>query len=313
MMDGAAGDNSYSRCQVTDSSVKGISIAHGDYALEILPGLGGALAGLRFRGSEVLRRTPPGATEPLESAGFPLMPFANRIAHGRFRFGARQVQLARNAPGQAHPLHGQSWRAPWTVESHNTRQAVLAFEYAPGDWPWPYRAQQIFTLQTWGLEVRLTLENRASEPMPAGIGWHPYFRRTPLTRLRAEVAGVWLADQQCLPTSLAPAHQILDWSRGERPPEKLIDHCYTGWSGRADLVIPEEQLCVRLEADEPLRWLHVYVPPGQSFLCLEPVSHMPDALNRTAAPGVSGLRELLPGETLTGTIRLAVSPQSCAA
>ncbi len=289
------------------SAAEVLSIAHGEYALEILPGLGGALAGMRFRGREVLRRAPPGAAEPLSSAGFPLVPFANRIANGRFRFGPRQVQLARNAPGQLHPLHGQSWRAPWAVESHDARQAVLAFEYAPGEWPWPYRAQQVFTLRESGLEVRLTLENRASEPMPAGIGWHPYFRRTPLTRLRAEVAGVWLADEQCLPSSLAPARRIVDWSRGERLPEKLIDHCYTGWSGRADIVMPEEQLCVRIEAGEPLRWLHVYVPPGESFLCVEPVSHMPDALNRAESPAVSGLRVLPPGGTLAGAVTLAVS------
>ena len=35
-----------------------VSILSGDYALEVLPQLGGALAGLRFRGREVLREKP---------------------------------------------------------------------------------------------------------------------------------------------------------------------------------------------------------------------------------------------------------------
>lgn len=289
------------------SAAQILSIAQGEYVLDVLPGLGGALAGLRFRGRDVLRRTPPGATEPLCSAAFPLVPFANRIARGRLHFGTRQVHLARNAPGQAHPLHGQSWRAPWRVESLDARQVILTFEYTSGDWPWPYRTQQVFTLQEHGLEVRLTLENRAHEPMPAGIGWHPYVRRTPMTRLRAEAAGVWLTDEQSLPTTLAPARRILDCSGGERLPETLIDHCYTGWGGQAEIVLPEEQLCVRIEAGEPLRWLHVYAPPGESFLCVEPVSHMPNALNRAEPSAVSGLRVLPPGGTLTGAITLAVS------
>ena len=28
------------------------------------------------------------------------------------------------------------------------------------------------------------------------------------------------------------------------------------------------------------RFLHVFAPPGESFVCLEPTTQMPDALNR---------------------------------
>ena len=292
-----------------NSRLEYVSLACDDYSLDVLPQIGGAVAGLRFRGLHVLRRTPPGTVEPLASSGFPLVPFANRIAHGRFRFGATDVRLDRNAPEQAHPLHGQAWRHPWSVESRSSREIVLTYEHARGQWPWAYAARQVLTLDADGLRVQLELMNRADEPMPAGLGWHPYFHRTPRMRLRTKVAHVWLTDQACLPTRLAPGNPFGDWHSAEPlPEERLIDHCYGGWSGRAELDWPEEALCVRLSADGPLRWLHVFVPPAGDFLCLEPVSHMPDALNRPEPPEITGLRVLAPGETLAATVRLSVVP-----
>ncbi len=291
------------------SAAQPVRITQHGYALEVLAHLGGALAGLQFQGQEVLRRAAPEIDEPLKSSGFALMPFANRIAHGRFRIGARAVQLQPNAPDQAHPLHGQAWREPWTIEALEAEHLALVYDYTGGEWPWAYRARQVFTLSKSGLEVVLELQNHAAEPMPAGIGWHPYLRRTPAARLRAMVEGVWLADEQCLPTALARPGQIWDFRSAAPVPQTLVDHCYSGWNGRVELVLPEAQLCVRIEAQEPLRWLHVYSPPGEAFLCIEPVSHMPDALNRAEPPAVSGLRLLAPGETLRA--RVTLSCESC--
>ena len=290
-----------------------ISIAHGDYTLDVLPALGASLAGMRFQGVELLRRARAGIEEPLASAGFALAPFVNRIAHGRFRWGTREVRLAPNAPGQPHPLHGQAWRAPWRVERAEANRLALTFEYGAGEWPWAYVARQSLALDEQGLEVRLSLENRSAQPMPAGLGWHPYFRRPPRARLRAAVARVWLADPDCLPRQLAPGSIFGNWPRGESlPDERLIDHCYSGWQGLAELEWPEEGLCLRLRAGEPLHWLHVYLPPGEAFVCLEPVSQMPDALNRPEPPALTGVRVLAPGASLSATVRVSAARGPCA-
>ena len=289
-----------------------VSLVCGEYTLAVLPQCGGAVAGLSFGGVQVLRRVPAGIEEPLASAGFPLVPFANRIAHGRFEWAGRTVQLERNAPGQAHPLHGQGWRHPWAVESRSSCALALVYEHAPGEWPWRYGARQVFTLDEDGLRVQLSVVNRAEAPMPAGLGWHPYFHRSARMRLRTEVRHVWLTDEDCLPRQCAPAtHFDLGWGETGLASGPLIDHCFGGWSGRAELDWPEAGLCVRLTAASPLGWLHVFVPPGEEFLCLEPVSHMPDALNRSEPPEVTGLRVLAPGETLAAEVHLAVARGSC--
>lgn len=289
-----------------------ISISRGDYSLDALPELGGALSALRFRGIDILRATAPQAADPLETAAFPLMPFANRIAHGTFEIDGATVRLKKNAPGQAHPLHGEGWRRPWRVEARQPERMALSLEHRAGEWPWHYAARQEFSLDEAGLEVVLSVENRSERPMPVGLGWHPYFCLSPRLRLRAHVEGVWLTDEECLPTQHAKGGHFGDWSRGGRLPNALIDHCYSGWNGTAEIEWPEEMLCLRLGASQPLRWLHLYAPPGEDFFCIEPVSHMPDALNRPEPREVTGRKTLAPGETLAARVRLTAVPLNTA-
>lgn len=291
-----------------------IALSHGDLRLELLPDLGAAVATFRYRGRNVLRPTPLGTGEPFETAAFALVPFANRIAGGILRVGGREVRIERNAPGQAHPLHGHAWRRPWRIESVQHERVALSFEHPPDSWPWRYRAAQTLTLESDGLEVVLAVENRDSTPMPAGLGWHPYFHKGLGARLEAQLEGVWLSDEECLPTRLAPGTRFGDWSRGEnldRP--ELIDHCHTGWSGRAKILLPQERLRLGLTASLPLRWLHIYSPPGKDFFCVEPVSHMPDAVNRPEPAAVTGLKLLEPGERLEARVTLIVSEETIAA
>jgi aldose 1-epimerase len=284
-----------------------LSLADGELTLELLPGLGAALATLRYEGRDVLRPTPPGASDPFETAAFALVPFANRIADGRFRVGEREVRIERNAPGQAHPLHGHAWRRPWRVESAARDSAVLSFEHPADSWPWHYAATQTLTLRGDSLEVALAVENRDFTSMPAGLGWHPYFHKGRGALLRAHVEGVWLTDEELLPVRLAHGARFGQWGRGDevaRP--ELVDHCHTGWSGAAEIALPEERLHLALTASRALRWLHIYSPPDKDFFCVEPVSHMPNAVNRSAPPALTGQKLLAPGERFEARVTLSV-------
>lgn len=284
-----------------------LSLSDGDLTLELLPDLGAAVAALRHRGRDVLRPTPPGASDPLETAAFALVPFANRIANGSFRVGGREVRIGRNAPGQAHPLHGHGWRRPWQVQTAARDRAALAYEHAPDSWPWRYAATQTLTLRAACLEVGLSVENRDSTPMPAGLGWHPYFHKGPDTVLAARVEGVWLTDGQMLPVRLAEGTRFGHWERGDRVARaELIDHCHTGWAGTARILLPGQRLRLTLTGSAALRWLHVYSPPEQEFFCVEPVSQMPDAVNRPEPAAITGLTLLAPGERLDARVTLTV-------
>jgi aldose 1-epimerase len=278
-----------------------IALAGAGWELELLPALGGAIGALRHRGEDVLRPTPDGATDPLQSACFPLVPYANRIAGGRFNFAGRDVQLPLNFGDHPNSLHGVGWQRAWTVLESSADRAVLAQNHDGGDgWPWAWHAEQLFELDKGGLSVTLTLTNKAREPMPAGIGLHPYFAIQPGTLLRLNAARAWLTDENQIPSEPVAADHFGDWAAGASISDAgFIDHSYEGWDGLATLERSDH--IVRMSA-EGARDLHLYHPAGESFCCLEPVSQLPDAFNRA-----DGVFDVVPvGGSVALTMRIGV-------
>lgn len=272
--------------------------AHG-WALELLPELGGAVGALRHAGYDVLRPIPADARDPLETGCFPLVPYANRIAEGRLVFEGQEHRLPLNFGEHPHSLHGLGWQAEWTMAEAGADHATLTHAHEGGaGWPWAYRAEQRFELARGRCTITLALTNLADAPMPAGLGLHPYFPCDKATRLTARAERVWLADATMLPTVAAPAPYFGDWLAGAPVAgDALIDNAYAGWDGVAR--IEQRWGSIELRA-EGASVLHLYRPPGTGFFCAEPVSHLPDAVNR------GGMDVLGPGETRTLAMTLSV-------
>lgn len=282
-------------------------LAHGDYGLSAAPELGGAVTRLTWRGRDLLRPAPAGVSDILQTSSFALAPFANRIAQGAFTFEGRAVQLAPNFGDHPHALHGHGWQRAWSLDEAGPARLRMSYVYEPGDWPWPYHCTQELELDDSGAMFSLALHNRADTPMPASLGFHPYFLRTPGAELIANVSGVWRVDDTILPTHFD--------RRVDRPFAKgvfvdelpFIDNCYTGWDSNA--VIVYEEHGVEILGSPEFAFFHLYFPVGETFFCAEPVSAMPDAVNHAAAPA-SGLRVLAPGETFSVSARIeAIAPQ----
>jgi len=290
-----------------------ITLRRDSWELVLAPEIGGAIAALSVGGRDLLRRAPAGSSDVLEMACFPLAPFANRIAHGRFSFGGREVSLAPNMGDHPHPLHGQGWQAPWSVDEQDANRVVLGFSHPGGDWPWAYDAVQRFELADGRLTVELTVTNRASEPAPVGLGLHPYFPNRAEARLTADLAGVWLTDTLCLPIRRVDGLPLGDWRAGAvLQNAELVDHSHTGWTGAAEIELPGQGLRVRMTTSPNARWLHVYSPPGQTFFAVEPVTHRPDALN-AKDPAAEGLQVLEPGASCRLSMTLEAEPVRAAA
>lgn len=283
-----------------------LTLQAGDWRLILAPERGGAILNLDWRGLPVLRATPPGATDMLQTACFPLVPYANRIADGRFAFDGRLVRLPALPRFAPHALHGDGWLRPWAVLSAQASQAELGLDWSgSGDadgWPWPWRARQTFALTPQGLDVVLTVTNIGVSSMPAGLGLHPYFPRAADTRLTLAAQGVWLTDAREIPTRLAPCDAVTDWTEGRAVADApFVDHAYAGWTGRA--LIQGAGRRVTLSAGPNARWVQVYAPLNADVFCVEPVTHRPDGANAPAEED-SGLTRLAPGQTLSLTMRL---------
>jgi aldose 1-epimerase len=290
-----------------------ITLRAGQASVRLAPGLGGAVTrywdDLGGATVEWLRPTAPdapGGGDPYRRAAFPLVPYSNRIRDGRFVFQGRAVTLPLNRPPERHSIHGHGWQAAWTPVEVDAARAEVEYRHAAGAWPWSYRARQRLTLAPDRLTVELALANEGPTPMPAGLGWHPYFPRTPRTVVTAAVGAMWRTDAEVMPTGLVPAAPPRDPGRGIRPDDVALDNAFTGWSGCAVIEWPERRARLVVTAAPPLEFLVLYTPPGRHFFCLEPVSHTTDAVNLAAAGRTdTGLRTLEPGATLHAAVTLA--------
>jgi aldose 1-epimerase len=253
-----------------------ITLRQGAAQASLLPHLGGAVGSFTIEGRAVLRPTPEHATDPLETACFPLVPYPNRIAAGRFTFAGKAYAIPPNHPAFPHPLHGLGWLKPWAVTAQAQNTAALTCSHkADENWPWDWSATQRFELSEHALRITLELVNGAEQAMPAGLGLHPYFVRRAGDALRFAAAGVWHNDEAMLPVRPGAADALGDFMHGAMPSERsLIDNCFFGWTGAANW---GEAVTVTATGSS---FLHVYAPPGEDFVCLEPTSQMPDALNQ---------------------------------
>jgi aldose 1-epimerase len=283
-----------------------VTLHDGDSICTLYPALGGSIAGWSVGGQTMLRRTDTAAVqagdvragEALEGdaitgdvrdmAGFPLVPFSNRIGDARFVWAGRAIALTPNFAPEPHAHHGIGWQARWDVVEKSDSHMVLGLQH-PGNarWPWPFAATQRIQLENGALALTLNATNLADEPTPLGFGYHPYFDSEGAS-LTFAAARVWMNGPDALPTKAVRPDGSFDFSRPSQVSGRTVDHCYTGWDGRACLSWENRQLALEVTTD-----MTAAIPSGGSAFCFEPVPHINNALNRpgdepampTVAPG----------------------------
>ena len=287
-----------------------VTLANAAFELELEPAAGGAVTAFRRIGEAgpepIFRDAPHDLDDAGDASAFPLVPFCNRIRDGRFNFRGRQVRLAPNMKGDPSPLHGQGWRSPWEVADADDGCAELRYSHAPGEWPWAYDAHQRFCLDGGGLDYAISVRNVSNDPMPAGLGFHPYFPCDTRTVLSTQVASVWTVDENVLPVAReAPTGRYN--LRDRRIDGVGLDNGYGGWSGSAEMRWPDRDLQVRMSSPTA-RFFQLYAPESGGVFVAEPVTHANAALNQPEAEWRGlGLRVLAPDEEMRLAVRFDVS------
>jgi aldose 1-epimerase len=283
-----------------------IVLRYDRWRIRILPHFGGGLDECVFREQALLQPVAQRFSEAaVELCYFPLVPFSNRIRGSRFAFEGRTINLRPNLRDHPHAIHGHGWQATWQVLSADASQCTLAYEHAASDhWPWRYRVLQTFAIEGAALAITLTLTNETTARMPAGLGFHPFFSSSGAARLRAVASRVWNGSAQQFPNHSIDIPEELDFA-ASRPVRDAcgVDHCYSGWDGRAAIAWSDAQHCLLLEADEPLRNFFLYIPEDRDFFCFEPVSHAVSAFNYPASEEHAALG-LAAGHELSATMTL---------
>lgn len=289
-----------------------LTLANAQLRVDLAPALGGAMTRFDWHGEgsvpiPIFRRcaSAQADTDPNALACYPLVPYSNRIGGARFRFDGRELAVPRNRATEPLPLHGDGWLRAWRVIERGDTYATLTLERARAK-PYAYRATLGYALEDATLSVTLAVENAGREPLPFGLGLHPFLSRDDDTRLSAAASGLWLSGPDWLPSRHVPAPPAWEFGVAYPLPDALVNHAFTQWSGHAAVVWPRKRLSLTIEANAD--YYVLYTPPGEDFFCFEPVDHPINAVNLPGGACEHGMTVLTPGETLAREFRFTVEP-----
>ena len=284
---------------MTGSLKPSFELHAGALRLALRPDLGGCIAGLWHRDTPILRSSEPDVLTTSRPSGcYPLVPYSNRLGYRHFRWKGQEYTTLPNFGDNPHSVHGVGWIRPWEIVSSNALEVVLRLVH-PGDadWPFSFEVSQYFTLTPHSMSVQMVFTNTADVAQPVGLGWHPYFPKRARSRLHIELSDRWDSDATQLPTRKVAQPGIdsdlsyLDY-----------DNCFEGWKGAAR--VRDEKFSLQLSSS--LTYLVVYTPPDKDYFCVEPVSHLSNAIHM-ADPSAHGLRVVAPGETFEASMKLDIA------
>lgn len=236
---------------------------------------------------------------PGESALFPMLPLANRVAGNRFFWRGKEVALPESPLDTQFFLHGDGWLRRWDIADQGADFVTLETlsQQACG---FHYRASLTYRLAGNLFQAELKLMHIGEAPMIYGAGFHPFFHLEADSRVQFLASGFWPEGEQHLPLewrdSLPPE---VDFSLPVRPANNWLNVGYSGWNGAA--VMESGAMRVSMFADTP--YLMVFRMADQPFICLEPQTH---PVNAHKMPGRPGLVVLGQGDGLSFSMQIRV-------
>jgi aldose 1-epimerase len=269
--------------------------------LALRPDLGGSVAGLWHGTTPVLRSVEPAQLDgPRQSACFPLVPYSNRLGYKRFRWQGREFTTVANfGDDYPHSLHGSGWTRPWRLTSQDQNCVELTLtQLSDAHWPFTFDVTQRFELSDNALMVSMSFTNIDARMQPVGLGWHPYFPKRSRSRMHVECSSRWESDAN---THL-PTRRVVQTGIDGEVRHLNFDNCFEGWRGAAR--VRDETLSVSVTSSLP--YLVVYTPPERDYFCIEPVSHVSNAIHM-ADPAAHGLKSLGAADTLEAWMKIEVA------
>lgn len=268
-----------------------------------------AFAQIQHQGAwhDFMRPTPENAQhDPLSCASYLLVPWSNRIRDAQFRFAGHTYQLrASFADGTA--IHGAARHYAWQVTTAHDTHIRMEFDsrhHADVNFPFAFRCWVEYQLDGNDFRTLLGVQNVDTQAMPAGFGTHPMIQRT-LIDAEDQIALQLPYSQayplaQCLPTGApVPIPAAFDYQQMRRAGTVFVDDCLTGRNMAQQIVLEYTKSNVNIVHWLDFLYSHLvmYMPVGESFLALEPVTNANDGFNLAASGAAQhGVFVLQPGE-----------------
>jgi aldose 1-epimerase len=263
-------------------------------------------------------------------SGIPILfPFPNRIRGGRFTWDGRAYALPLNSTPPGHAIHGFACRRPWRVvgQGADATSAWLTGAFrgsleAPDCrdlWPADYEIRLTYRLGDGWLRQEAEVTNPDTEPLPFGLGYHPYFHLPfaatgdAADSLVSVPARSFWRLHDCLPDG---DRRPVDAARDLNPPRRVgdlaLDDVLTdlpptpagpdGLHERAALT--SSGVTLRLRCSASFREMVVFTPGNRQAVCIEPYTCTTDAVNLQARGVDAGWRVLPSGGRWTGVVEM---------
>lgn len=283
--------------------------------IDFVPDCGGSISAFKFfNGTEwidIFRQAEQGCVQdnnPLDASCFPLFPFSNRIAYGGFEFEGESYQLPINMPPEPHAIHGSAWQKTAIVTDYASNYLKIIHQQDDDSYAFRFSAVQEWRINDdASVEVSLKIINMGDLPLPFGMGIHPYFVKTNQCTITTDTDTVILNDDEMVPVSIAKIPNEWDFSKGLVVSQSSMDNCYLNWGRECKIKWPELNAELSLTASNIFGNMVVYIPEGDDFFCLEPVTNINDAYNNNLELDKTGLVVLEPAQTLKGTIEFKLN------
>ena len=240
-----------------------ILLANASAKVQISPLLGGAILTYDAKINDLfvpILRDGSAAKSVRETSCFPLVPYSNRIRDGQFEWRDSIIKLPLNHLPEKHSIHGHGWQAPWQVLNQTETSLNLEYHHQADAWPFSYSAQQLFTLENNSLSLELCVTNHSNKPMPAGLGFHPYFSVTDKAFLSSSVDAMWAVDTEKMPTELVEPARAINDREGLLIKGSNLDNVFTGYAGNSTLYWPEWQAKANICSSNNCQFVVLFSP-----------------------------------------------------
>lgn len=248
------------------------------------------------------------------SKGAMLAPWPNRIREARYEFEGRTYEPVKNfKPQGGHAIHGTVCFETFRLASRNNADPFFELVQDSKGWtgyPFPVRTSFRYEFAEGGLSLTFTLENRGKARIPAGLGWHPYFRLSDSVKpchLELPSGKKLSMNERAVPDGKKVS--LGRFAKPEPIGEDFLDACLelTG-KGRIQtsrLTDPVQKIALEVWQETgpgKFGYVQVFTHPLRHCLAIEPMTCAPDAFNNGM-----GLVVLDAGEILSAScgVRLA--------
>jgi aldose 1-epimerase len=259
-----------------------LRIAKGNANCSVHAHIGGSISSWIVDGQHMLhsaRAASIAAGNAFGMSSFPLVPYSNRIGNGRFIWDGERHTLALNSPPEPHAIHGVGFTRRWAVTAHSETSLTLALDHhGDQEWPWPFAAEQSYTISDDSLTMTMRARNLATMPVPLAFGHHPYFDQEG-AQLTFDAGRVWMAGRDNLPIIVTIPKGNFDFSSPSFVRDHEVDHCFADWNRTARITWKGRAHALEINASPTLPAAVVYIPKDGAAFCCEPVPHINNALN----------------------------------